>query len=190
MGIYQIHNEISEKNYIGASINVENRLVTHKRNLEKGNHKNEPMQQDFNKEGKHFSFHLLEEVNSKKRIKEREQYFIDLFESHDPKFGYNRSSTSGYSPDRKQGFKKVSNYVYFEAMETMRDKNSDLIFKNSRLRDEVRELRKEKAHWKREYNNLLLEINSNPYVREAVEKHRRDQVEKMRKVFGNMYEEG
>lgn len=48
-GVYQIYNPITNKRYIGSSINVERRLKEHLRNLKRNNHHNMYLQAAYNK---------------------------------------------------------------------------------------------------------------------------------------------
>lgn len=80
-GIYCIINTINNKKYIGSSINIGRRLNTHKRQLINKIHKNPLLQNSVNKYGlENFYINLLEICN-KDILREREQYYIDFFNS-------------------------------------------------------------------------------------------------------------
>lgn len=51
IGIYQIKNKINGKVYIGQSINIEKRLKRHLNDLRKLKHRNQHLQNAFNKYG-------------------------------------------------------------------------------------------------------------------------------------------
>ena len=64
IGIYEIHNTISDKSYIGSSKQVEKRFKQHVHALEKGTHVNIHLQRSYNKHGASaFSFLILTECS-------------------------------------------------------------------------------------------------------------------------------
>ena len=84
IGVYCIKNKINNKRYIGQSINIENRLVSHKRN-----EKSILLVRAFEKYGlENFDFFVLEEC-SQEKLDDRERFYIKLFKSNDLDFGYN-----------------------------------------------------------------------------------------------------
>jgi len=87
-GIYQIYNPITNKRYIGSSIDVYRRLKEHRRNLKRDRHCNSHLQNAWNKYKYLLIFEVLElcEVNW---IRECEQMYIDYYKSYDRNFGYN-----------------------------------------------------------------------------------------------------
>ncbi len=79
-GIYNIRNKISNKIYIGSTINIYKREQQHKNLLNKNNHKNKILQNAFNKYGKeNFQFEIIEYLDDKEKLIEREQNWIDFF---------------------------------------------------------------------------------------------------------------
>lgn len=88
-GIYAIINEANGKIYIGSSVNIKKRTKDHLVYLKNGNHTNEHLQRAFNKYGKEsFRFAVLE-LCSVKKLKEREQFFINKYNSSNEFCGYN-----------------------------------------------------------------------------------------------------
>ena len=81
IGIYEIVNNISDKKYIGSSLNIEKRLYRHKNDLKNGKHVNIHLQREYNKYGfESFTFNVLEEC-SKDDIKQIEQKYLNkIFE--------------------------------------------------------------------------------------------------------------
>lgn len=74
-GIYQIVNTINQKKYIGSSNNTDRRWHEHKKHLRKNNHDNIHLQHAWNKYGeKAFIFEVIEIVNNKSLLCDREQY--------------------------------------------------------------------------------------------------------------------
>jgi len=82
-GIYRIVNTVTNRTYIGSSINVHARLRGHKRMLKNGTHRNPHLQYSWNKHGEQsFEFELL--VNcDRTNIELREQQFMDAYFEHD-----------------------------------------------------------------------------------------------------------
>lgn len=96
VGIYKIYNLINKKFYIGSSINVKKRWREHKRDLNKNKHHSKHLQRAWNKYGKdNFRFELLEIVDDKDILLEREQYYLDITKSYKKSIGYNMSPTAG-----------------------------------------------------------------------------------------------
>lgn len=77
--IYCIENMVNGHCYIGQTLNYNARKSKHLSNLRMGNHSNVPLQRAYNKYGEeNFIFSILEEVDDYLKIKEREEYWIDL----------------------------------------------------------------------------------------------------------------
>lgn len=89
-GVYKITNLITNKAYIGSTTRGFNiRFSQHLNYLSKNKHVNKRLQRSFNKYGKDmFIFEIIERCDKAYCI-EREQYWIDLFKSYNPEFGYN-----------------------------------------------------------------------------------------------------
>ena len=76
-GIYMITNYVSNKRYIGSSVNVSQRLWEHRSELRHGNHPNAHLQNSWNKYGEDsFNYTILEKCTPKERF-EREQYYVN-----------------------------------------------------------------------------------------------------------------
>lgn len=76
-GIYLITNTINQKCYIGSAVNFKNRWQKHKRDLIKNIHKNNHLQNAYNKYGNVFIFDILANCN-KEDLLYFEQKCIDL----------------------------------------------------------------------------------------------------------------
>lgn len=86
-GIYIIKNKINGKIYIGKSYRMNQRLKEHVRNLRKGT-SSKLLQKDFDRYGEEsFKFEILEEVPDKYKLLEKEDFYIDKYDSI--KNGYN-----------------------------------------------------------------------------------------------------
>ena len=80
-GVYIILNLVNNKKYIGSTGNSFNkRLSAHKSALTHNKHKNKHLQFAWNLYGeKNFKFIILEEINDITYIKDREQYWLNLY---------------------------------------------------------------------------------------------------------------
>jgi group I intron endonuclease len=121
-GIYIIKNTVNGKIYIGSSsYNIYNRITVHKRFLKQNKHENLYLQASYNKHGKDaFVFEILE-LCDKSLCIEREQYYLDLYQSYKRHIGYNINEKansrlgSKYSEESKEKMriaklgKKLSN---------------------------------------------------------------------------------
>lgn len=100
-GIYQIKNQINGKIYIGSSIKIKTRCRTHYNNLLKGKHVNKRLQNSWNKHNEiNFEFSIIEIVNDKTKLLEREQYHIDFLK---PEYNICKiaGNTLGVKPSNK-----------------------------------------------------------------------------------------
>lgn len=92
-GIYKIKNLVNNKVYVGSSVNIGKRISQHIAELVKGNHYNVHLQFAWNKYGaENFQFEIIEYYKKNKRL-EREQYYIDLYDS--VRNGYNICPVAG-----------------------------------------------------------------------------------------------
>lgn len=93
-GIYIIENLINGKKYVGSSVDIKRRWLTHKADFKKGKGVNQHFQNSWNKYGKeNFSFNILEEVEPvEDLLLEREYFWINELNLLDPNKGYNKKS--------------------------------------------------------------------------------------------------
>lgn len=96
-GIYKLVNNKNDKVYIGQSVNIENRFNEHINNLKNNNHHAYKFQEFYN-QNKHLKsfkidYKILEVVDNKDYLNSREQYYIQLYDSH--KHGYNSIGING-----------------------------------------------------------------------------------------------
>jgi group I intron endonuclease len=95
-GVYGIRNRINSKIYVGSACrSLLVRKGQHLSLLQRGCHYNRHLQRAYNKYGRSsFVFTILERCDSSKCV-EREQWWIDHFQSANDQFGYNLSPTAG-----------------------------------------------------------------------------------------------
>ena len=111
-GIYKITNEITGKFYIGSSIDIDQRFLDHKRDLNNKTHVNIILQRSWDKHGeKAFSNTTLEECSPEKCF-EREQYYLDTLQPY-KSVGYNIGKHAGGG----------DNFTHNPNKEAMREKN-------------------------------------------------------------------
>lgn len=91
VGIYKITNLITGQIYIGLSVDCQSRIYVHKHKLKNNNHKNQHLQNSWNKYGEiNFSFEIIEE-SLPEDLPELEKKTIEKYESYDKTKGFNKS---------------------------------------------------------------------------------------------------
>jgi group I intron endonuclease len=89
-GIYQIKNMINNKVYIGSTKYFYGRFKRHENNLLLNKHDNSHLQRAWNKYGENnFEFNVIEIVDNEDDLLNREQFWIDNFNSSNSDYGYN-----------------------------------------------------------------------------------------------------
>ena len=85
VGVYAIHNKVTDKYYVGSSSNVNSRLKTHRSNIEKLYGSNMKMDEDLKTEAdiKNFEFLILETFDdyeiTETKLRERESFYIKKY---------------------------------------------------------------------------------------------------------------
>lgn len=93
-GIYSITNTINGKMYIGMAMDIWDRLNGHKWDLNNNIHGNLHLQRSVNRDGiNNFSFEVLWECEEEYLCSE-ENYWCNLLNVHDRRYGYNIRPTS------------------------------------------------------------------------------------------------
>lgn len=101
--VYKITNILDSKVYVGSSFNVYKRWDRHRSSLRKGTHSNAHLQASVNLVGlDSFIFEIIEETpKDKKFILQKEQYWLDFYQSYKKDKGYNILPVAG----NNSGFK-------------------------------------------------------------------------------------
>lgn len=88
IGIYKITNNINGRIYIGQSVNISQRWKDHRTKINSSYEYNTPLKRAFRKYGiNNFTFEIIETC-SKDELDEKEQYYIEFYNSLTPN-GYN-----------------------------------------------------------------------------------------------------
>jgi group I intron endonuclease len=89
-GVYYICNRYTNRLYIGQSDDVLGRFDQHCRDLQRRGHHNKALQADWNDFGSlAFTFDLIVPENDSRRRCKVEQLFIRVYQTDDPRLGYN-----------------------------------------------------------------------------------------------------
>lgn len=88
--IYKIENLINHKVYIGSAIGHYQRKGQHYYMLRRNSHYNQHLQSSWNKYGEsNFIFEVLEFIDNINLLKEKEEYYINLYNSNNNQSGFN-----------------------------------------------------------------------------------------------------
>lgn len=111
-GIYKITNTVNGKSYVGSSVNIWSRWCLHKRQLLQGIHHSIKLQRAWNMYGSEsFSFSVVELVENKNQLLDREQFWLDSLDSVKSGYNINRNARNSlgtmHRPETKE---KISQF--------------------------------------------------------------------------------
>ena len=93
IAIYKIICAANNRIYIGSSINVYKRWHNHRYELNNKKHHAPYLQHAWSKYGEDsFSFEIIEKLETNEFIIDREQFWMDYYNSYNPKYGFNSNS--------------------------------------------------------------------------------------------------
>lgn len=181
MGIYKIKNVLNNKFYIGSAVNLHDRFLHHRKRLRGNYHNNKHLQRAFDKYGEDcFIFEVIEIVNDKDILLEREQHWLDSTQCCDPNIGYNLSNNAtapmlgiDFTEEHRKNLSKALKGM--QQPEGFRERMSKL-HKGKTLSEEHRAklLNANKKYWTEEnrdkQSKVLKERWSNPKFREKASK--------------------
>ena len=127
-GIYKITNTVTNKVYVGSSVDVQNREYKHFWMLERGSHDNSHLQKSFNKHGREqFLFEIIEYCDAANLV-EKENCYISQYNSNDSNFGYNMATVNEFRRNTyndevkvklsKHNLNKNGNFTTFSLLNT------------------------------------------------------------------------
>lgn len=109
-GIYAIKNTVNNKIYVGQALNIENRWLSHKKDLKANKHRNIHLQRAFNKFNIDiFEFYVLEKVENINLLTEKEQFWINRLKTLNREFGYNMKEAGDGGKLTEEVKEKISN---------------------------------------------------------------------------------
>lgn len=136
-GIYCIENTINNKKYIGASVNIYKRLVSHKSclNNKKKKSSNQNMIDEWHKFGsENFICYIIKEIDTvdKKELQKEEFNTINLLNTIDFNFGYNLRRDDNFNITHESTLEKLKASAKIRVAKlTNEDKEkTSLFFKN------------------------------------------------------------
>jgi len=101
-GIYMIINLVNNKFYIGSSVDIYHRMLSHISLLKRNKHDNIHLQNSFNKYGiNNFIWIIIEQVDNCDELLIKEQYWMDLLNVCNQDIAYNMCSIAGSPLGRK-----------------------------------------------------------------------------------------
>lgn len=107
-GIYLIVNVINHKEYVGRTKSLTRRKYQHWEFLKNGKHANPHLQNAYDKYGEDAFHFLIVEYCEVEELRSREQWWIDLLRTCDPKRGYNVMGSEGLDTHSTESKIKMS----------------------------------------------------------------------------------
>ncbi|NBO22990.1 hypothetical protein EBU94_06605 [bacterium] len=197
-GIYIITNKVNNKVYIGSSQDIKRRFYLHRHYLNKKKHVNMHLQTAWDLYGEEsFVFSVLETLNDKESLLQKEKYYIELYQSTDRNKGYNIcEDTSAPMRNRKHSAKSIEKMKKSKIGESNNffgknhtDQTKEKIRKaktGKKLSDEHKEKIASKSHFRNGENHIKSKLSF-----EEVQKIRQqfEQTEKKHKFCSQIAKE-
>lgn len=165
MGVYSIVSISCGRKYIGKSLNLKQRWISHKSLLRRNVHPSLHLQRAWNKYGEgNFKFEIVEFVEDANILLKREQHWINFYRVYLPKNGYNSRIVADSNAGWKQtdaSKKRISDKLKLRKFSDTHRKNISL----SKLGKKLSTQHLEKFH-KHIHNKQSIEM-----VRKRVEAH-------------------
>lgn len=134
-GVYRITNLENGKIYIGGTVDkIKQRFAAHFSEARRGQHINPHFQSAWNKYGEeNFLFEIVEIIfdKDKKYVNEREQWWIDFYESYKPELGYNinrKADRKTFTEEQKEYAARLKNPQGVLVYKTKEDTSPDTIY--------------------------------------------------------------
>jgi hypothetical protein len=130
-GVYKIKNIKTNLVYIGSSIHIERRWKEHQYRLQNNAHHSYKLQNSYNrsKDKSIFHYEVIEEVQDASKLKEREQYWIDYYNSFNN--GYNccaEADNPKYTEKKKRKLTKAQlRNLYYDEFMTLYGQYNDCL---------------------------------------------------------------
>jgi hypothetical protein len=100
-GVYGIISNVDARIYVGSAVDLYDRYSNHKLRLIKGNHYSEHIQEVHNTHPEALEFCVIEEVKDVSTLRQREQFWMDFYQSYLPEKGFNKNPKSDSPLGRK-----------------------------------------------------------------------------------------
>jgi hypothetical protein len=100
-GVYGIINSGDSRIYVGSAKDLYDRYSNHKLRLIKGDHYSEHLQSIHNTSPESLEFFVIEEIYDTAILRQREQFWIDFYQSYLPEKGFNKNPKSDSPLGRK-----------------------------------------------------------------------------------------
>lgn len=102
-GVYGIINRANGRIYIGGSENLSRRRCVHKYGIRHGRHHVQELQKDILETPDSFEFVIIEQLTDPSLVIQREQFWMDFFQSYNSPNGYNKCRIAGSMIGYKHG---------------------------------------------------------------------------------------
>lgn len=135
-GIYMIRHKTSHRLYVGSAVDIDRRWSVHLCELRKGTHHSYLLQHAWNRFGEDaFEWLTIEHLVNVNQLLDREQYWLDHYQSYLKRFGYNICKVAGSQLGRKR-----SEMTKLIQSQVAKERNADPVY-NKMISDRC------KAQW-------------------------------------------